>query len=66
MNHSITIGGLLLSIGLLGGIGTICFAVLSLFANMMADAQGDNGKSGCIALVVGAALTIGCVIGLFA
>jgi hypothetical protein len=56
----------LLSIGLLGGIGTICFAVLSLFANMMADAQGDNGKSGCIALVVGAALTIGCVIGLFA
>jgi predicted outer membrane lipoprotein len=64
MNHAITLGGLLLSIGLLGGVLTCAFGVLSLFANMMADAQGDGGKGGCIALIVGAVLVIGCGIGL--
>jgi hypothetical protein len=66
MNHAVTIGGLLLSVGLLGGVLTLVFGVLSLFANMMADAQGDGGKGGCITLAVGAVLVIGCGIGLVA
>ena len=66
MSHAITIGGLLLSIGALVGLLAVGFGVLSLFANMMADAQVDNGKSGCIITAVGLVLLIACIVGLVA
>jgi hypothetical protein len=64
MNHAITLGGLLLSIGVLGGILMVCFGLLSSFGNMMADAAGDGGKSGCIITAIGLVLLGGSVIGL--
>lgn len=59
-NHAITTGDLLFSIGLLAGLLTAAFGLLSMFGNMMADAAGDGGKSGCITFIVGAAMIVGC------
>lgn len=64
MNHAITIGELLLSLGVLIGLGVTAFGLLSAFANMMADAAGDNGKEGCQVMLGGVALLIGCILGL--
>jgi hypothetical protein len=67
MNHAITIGGLLLSVGALIGIGMFLFGGLMFFAAGMSDADDDGtAKQGCIVFALGAALTIGCLIGMFA
>jgi hypothetical protein len=65
MNHTITFGGLLLGIGILGGLLAFCGGVLSVFAEGMSDAPSeDNGKSGCITAIVGLVLLVGCIVGL--
>jgi hypothetical protein len=66
MNHAITIGGLLLSVGALVGFVVLLAGVASAFGNMMADAAGDNGKQGCILFIVGLVIFVVCLIGLFA
>lgn len=64
MGHTITIGGLLLSLGIIGGLLAIAFGLLDAFANGMADAAGDNGKSGCIIFAVGLVVLVGSILGL--
>ena len=64
MNHAITVGGLLFSVGILVGLLTMAFGVLSLFGNMMADAAGDQGKSGCAIFLTGLAITVGSLVGM--
>lgn len=67
MNHAITIGGLLLGIGMLVGFLALAFGALALFAGGMSDspsAGDDASRTGCIALVVGAVLFALCLWGL--
>lgn len=66
MSHAITIGGPILSVGVLAGVLMLLFGALSLFGNMMADTAGDGGKSGCTISIIGVVLAIGCLTGLFA
>lgn len=61
MNHAITIGGLLLSVGALVAVASIAFGAVEIFAQGMSDAPQENQGAGCIFLVGGAALLIGCV-----
>lgn len=69
MNHSITIGGLLLGIGVVIGLGTLAFGFLRFIAGGMSDAPqlgDDEGKKGCATAIVGLVIVVGCLIGLFA
>jgi hypothetical protein len=67
MNHPLTIGGLLLGIGVISGLLMAAFGALLTFAAGMSDAGDDStGATGCALFVAGAACTIGCLIGLFA
>jgi hypothetical protein len=67
MNHAITVGGLLLSLGLLAGLLASLGGFMAVLAEGMSDApSADNGKSGCAAIIVGLILMIGCAIGLLA
>lgn len=61
MNHAITIGGLLLTIGCLGGLVAAGIGLLMIFAGMMSDAGDDTSGPGCITFVVGVAVLVGCV-----
>lgn len=64
MNHAITIGGLILALGMIVGLLTAAFGALMLFAGGMSDApsEGDAaGRQGCIVFLLGAALLVGCV-----
>lgn len=56
MQHSITVGGLLLCIVLLIGTLVFVFGVAAFFASGMSDspsAAESSGKTGCIALLIG-------------
>lgn len=66
MNHPITIGGLLLGIGVVAGTLTAAYGVMDAYGNMMADAAGDNGKQGCSVMVCGALIAVACLLALFA
>ena len=61
MNHAITIGGLLGTVGLMAGLGAIGFGLLWMFAEGMSDAPSDNGKGGCITMAAGAVLAAFCI-----
>jgi hypothetical protein len=65
VNHAITIGGLLLSIGAVGGLACIGIGALMLFAGGMSDA-GDDGTatSGCAIAVAGVCVAAFCIAGL--
>lgn len=66
MNHAITIGGLLLSIGALGGLITLAIGTLMMFAAGMSDAGDDGtGKQGCIVMVCGALVAVASLLWLF-
>jgi hypothetical protein len=59
MNHAITIGGLLLGIGAFVGLGVIALGVIATLAGGMSDsisAAEDASRTGCNALLAGAAL----------
>ena len=62
MNHAITIGTLVFTLGIGAGLLAMAFGVLSFFGNMMADTQGDGGKQGCTFFVVGLAVVVAIVI----
>jgi hypothetical protein len=54
VNHSITLGDLLLGLLLIAGLGGIAFGALMVFAAGMSDA-GDDGtsKQGCVTALFG-------------
>lgn len=69
MNHAITVGGLLLSVGAFVGLCIAAFGVLMLLAGGMSDAPdiGDaTGKNGCICIICGALVMVACGLWLFA
>ncbi len=69
MNHTITIGGLLLALGLLAGVAIVGFGLLAYFAAGMSDngeASADAERSGCKFLIIGAALAAASIYGLVA
>jgi hypothetical protein len=67
MNHAITIGGLLFSIGAFVGLLMAAFGLLMVFAAGMSDASDDGtGGQGCVVFIIGVVLLIGCIsIGIF-
>jgi hypothetical protein len=65
MNHAITVGGLLLSIGIVASTLATVYGAIDAYGNMMADAAGDNGKQGCTIFIVGIVGLVGCIAGLF-
>jgi hypothetical protein len=65
MNHAITVGGLLLSIGIVASTLAAAYGAFDAYGNMMADAAGDNGKQGCTIFIVGIVGLVGCIAGLF-
>jgi hypothetical protein len=66
MHHAITIGGLLLSLGILGGALATVLGLLMLFAAGMSDAGDDGtGGKGCVIALVGIVLAIACLVGMF-
>jgi hypothetical protein len=67
MNHTITIGGLFLTLCVIAGLGISAIGALMLFAGGMSDnpsAGADAGKQGCFTLAIGVALFVGGVWGL--
>ena len=65
MNHAITIGGLLLTVGAFIGLLMAGFGGIIILANGMSDNTSDNSSgAGCVPLIAGIALTIGCIVGL--
>lgn len=57
MNHAITLGGLLSTLLALGGLATLGFGGLMVFAGGMSDAPeaGESASSqGCVVFVIGA------------
>lgn len=65
MNHAITLGGLLLFLGIIGGLVMIGFGVLKFFVGSMSDAPEAGeaaGKQGCIIAAVGLVLLVGCIL----
>jgi len=67
MDHAITIGGLLLTLGLIGGFVALAFGALAVFAGGMSDAPSagnDATNLGCAFLIAGALLFGGCLWGL--
>jgi hypothetical protein len=66
MHHAITIGGLLLALGILGGLLAAALGLLMLFAAGMSDAGDDGtGGKGCVTALVGIAVAIACIVGMF-
>jgi hypothetical protein len=64
MSHAITVGGLLLGLGVLAGLGLVGVGVLTAFAAGMASVPDEKtGRTGCILFVVGFVLLVGCLVG---
>jgi hypothetical protein len=60
MNHSITLGGLLLTLMLVGGLGMAGIGLLMIFAGGMSDAPeagADASRQGCLVALVGLVLS---------
>jgi hypothetical protein len=69
MNHTITIGGLLLSLSALTGLLMAAVGGLMVFAGGTSDAPSEGervGGQGCAFALLGCAILIGAVVGLFA
>lgn len=65
MNHTITVGGLLLAVGVMGGLLAALFGALMFFAAGMSDAGDDGtGGKGCALFAGGLVVCIGCILGL--
>jgi hypothetical protein len=65
MNHAITIGGLLLGLGAVGGVLAACLGGLMVMAAGMSDAGDDGtGGAGCAVLIAGAIIAALCIAGL--
>lgn len=65
MNHAITIGGLLLSIGCFGGVAAAGIGLLMVMAAGMSDAGDDGtGSSGWAVLIAGVVVAALCIAGL--
>lgn len=65
MNHAITIGGLLLTVGVIAGLAAAAIGLLMIFAGGMSDAPaaGDEAsKQGCIVALIGVVLLVGCLL----
>jgi hypothetical protein len=59
MNHAITVGGLLLTLGLIVGLATAAIGALMVFAGGMSDAPAegsDASRKGCFIGLLGLAL----------
>lgn len=68
MNHAITVGGLLLTLGIIGGLIGSAFGALMVFAGGMSDnpsAGNDAAGTGCLVLLGGLAMASLCALGLF-
>jgi hypothetical protein len=61
VNNIITIGGLLLSIGVLFGFVMLAAGLMSLAAQSMSDAPDENPTMGCVIVVASIVFIIGCV-----
>jgi hypothetical protein len=69
VNHTITIGGLLCTLGIVAGIALTGIGALAIFAGGMSDspqAGADASKQGCIIAGVGLVLLVGSIVGLVA
>jgi hypothetical protein len=67
MNHAITVGALLLALGLIAGLILCALGCLAVFAGGMSDnpkAGDDAGRTGCILFVAGAVVFGGSLFGL--
>jgi hypothetical protein len=65
MNHAVTIGGLLLTLGAAAGLLAAGIGVIMFFAGAMSDdpyAADSTGKTGCVIFVIGAVALIGCIV----
>jgi hypothetical protein len=64
MHHAITVGGLLLSVGVIVGLIAAGLGLLMVFAAGMSDAGDDGtGGTGCAVLAGGVILTGLCIAG---
>jgi hypothetical protein len=67
MNHPITLGGLLLSLGVIVGVPITASGFIWTFSEGMKPApDAGDGWGGCLLALVGIVLTIGCSVGLMA
>lgn len=68
MNHTITLGGLLLSLSVISGLIICAIGLLSMFAAGMASAPTEQskeyGRKGCFYALLGLALFVGGLWGL--
>ena len=65
MNHAITIGGLLLGLGIVGGALAAMLGALMVAAAGMSDAGDDGtGGTGCAILIGGLVVAALCVAGM--
>jgi hypothetical protein len=67
MDHAITIGGLMLTIGCFVGLVVAVIGIFMFMAGGMSDAPqaGDRaGESGCITFCIGAVILVGCILAL--
>jgi hypothetical protein len=63
MNHTVTIGGVLLILGMVAGLGMVAIGAMVTIAEGMSDAP-SSGSGGCITAAAGLALLVGCILGL--
>jgi hypothetical protein len=66
MDHTITIGGLLSTFGIVGGLVLAALGVLIVFAQgMRTNPEEGSVKPGCICFVVGLVLVVASIARLF-
>ena len=63
MNHTITVGRLLLVLVGVCGLAACVTGVAMLLASGNSE-TGEGGTGGCIVLIAGAVVLVGCVLGL--
>jgi hypothetical protein len=68
MNHVVTVGGILGTLGIIVGFLVACFGLLMLFAGGMSDAPVEGeaaGRKGCAVALIGLFIIIAGVRSLF-